>query len=176
MQLSRMSANPHFYDYMHFLDFQEDGSVEFVDGAGQAINTVAHGKYQVLSSDQDSVDVLFRQVVEVNPYQEEEKLNDIDDFTIRVTKENGTFPFIQEVVWKIEDEQEHPCLVYPVRYVFETDPLAFGRPNQMHNLYYIIESRELIESARYYYPLSSQKKLTIRQLREQGISLEQQSG
>ena len=167
-----MSANPHFYDYIHSLNFQEDGSVEFVDGAGQAINTVAHGKYQVLNPNQNSVEILFTNVVEVNPYQEEEKVNYIGNFTIKIIKEEGTFSFVQEIVWKIEDEQEQPCLIYPVRYVFETDPLAFGRPNQAHNLYYIIENRELIESARYYYPLSVQEKLTLRQLTEKGISPE----
>ncbi len=66
MHLSRMSANPHFYDYIHFLNFQEDGSVELIDGAGQLINTVARGNYRVGTVTQNSAEVTFYNLVEVN--------------------------------------------------------------------------------------------------------------
>lgn len=165
-----MAANPHFYDYVHVMLFQEDGFVKFVDGAGQCINTIARGRYKVSESPCDSAEVAFSCVVEVNPRREEEEINHVPDFRVKLTRETGVFAFAEEVVWRIEDEQEHPYLLYTTRYVFDRDPLAFSRPKQMKNLYHLVEDKEMVESARCYYPVDGGQRLTLGQLREQGIN------
>ena len=167
-----MSANPHFYDYIHSLHFEDNGKIEFVDGAGQVINTVARGGYRLGEVKQNSAEISFIEVVKVNPYEADKVIAAVGDFAVRVTREEGLFSFAQEIMWKIQDEQETPCLLYTERYVFETDPLAFGRSSQSRNLYYITESRELVESARYYYPRNNAQILTIRQLKAKGLMLE----
>ena len=162
-------ANPQFYDYLHDIKFEADGSVEMVDAAGQIINTVAHGKYRVHKIDAFKAEVEFYDLVQVNPYKRHEKRGDVEDFRVKVVKEEGVFPFREETVWRVEDEDEWPCLLYQSRYLFEFDPLEFGRSNQMGNLYYLLENKELIESVRYYYIRDEGQRLTARELEALGI-------
>jgi hypothetical protein len=37
MKEKRISANPNFYDYLHYLLFSEDNTVNIFDGGGQCI-------------------------------------------------------------------------------------------------------------------------------------------
>lgn len=161
-------ANPQFYDYLHLIEFKADGSVEMVDGAGQVLNTLAHGRYRVRNIDASTAEVEFYDLVQVNPYKRQEKRGDVEDFRVKVVKEEGSFPFREETVWRIEDEDEWPCLLYRSRYVFEFDPLGFGRSNQMGNLYYLLENKELVESVRYYYIRDEGQRLTVRELEALG--------
>ena len=41
-----LSANPHYYDYIHYMSFEEDGTIELSDGGGQFMNFEATGKYK----------------------------------------------------------------------------------------------------------------------------------
>jgi hypothetical protein len=167
-----LSANPHYYDYIHSLVFKDDGSVELVDGAGQLINAEAVGKYRVRDIDASSVEVEFYDVIEVNPYQKDRRLRDIAPFKVKVLREEGVFPFRQEVVWKINDETEWPCLLYRARYVFDSDPLAFARAKQARNLYYLLEDKDLIDAARYYYLREDRQELTAKEMLALGIPKE----
>ncbi len=169
MRLPFMIANPHFYDYIHVLDFKDDQTVELVDGAGQLINTVARGHYQARDLSPSSAEVTFFGLIEVDPYHNYQKIDDIPDFTVQVSKEDGSFAFLREVVWKIEDAATHPALLYQTRYVYAFDPLEFGRPNQANNLYNIVEQKELVDSVRYYYPRDDAQELVLRDMLALGI-------
>ena len=35
IKTGRLSANPHYYDYLHAIEIQDDNNVRFLDGAGQ---------------------------------------------------------------------------------------------------------------------------------------------
>lgn len=160
-------ANPQFYDYLHFIEFRADGSVEMVDGAGQVLNTLAHGKYRVHKIDISTAEVEFYDVVQVNPYKKHEKRGDVENFRLKVVNEKGVFPFREEIVWRVDDEDAWPCLLYQSRYIFEFDPLQFGRSNQIGN--YLLENKELVESARTYYIRDEVQKLTAKELEALGI-------
>ncbi|MFH1484945.1 MAG: hypothetical protein ABIH46_02645, partial [Chloroflexota bacterium] len=145
------------------------GSVEMVDGAGQMLNTMARGKYRIHGIDASSAEVEFYELVEVNPYDEDEKIGDVDSFRVKAVREESVFPFREETALRIEKEDEWPCLLYRARYVFESDPLEFGRPNQAGNLYHLLEDVELDESVRYYYIRDEVQRLTARELEALGI-------
>jgi hypothetical protein len=167
-----MAANPYYYDYIHSLYFEDDGTVELVDGAGQLVNAVATGKYRVHKIDIDSGEVEFYNLVEVNPYKNNKKIRKLKPFTVRFFREEGIFPFRQEIVWRIDNEDEWPCLLYKARYVFESDPLSFARENQARNLYYLTENKDLFDSACYYYSRKDGQELTAKEMLDLGIPKE----
>jgi hypothetical protein len=169
-RLTNLIANPHYYDYIHSLEFTVDGLVELVDGAGQALNAVVKGKYNTLEENETVAKLEFFDLIETNPYKENQKIRDIESFSVKVVKEKGLFPFAQEVVWKIKNEDEHPCLLFQERYVFEADPFMFAKERQAQNLYYITESKDLVESARFYYPINNVQRLTKKEILSLGIS------
>lgn len=169
-QLTDLAANPHYYDYIHAIRFAPGGSVKLVDGAGQALNAVVSGKYRIVEESETVATLEFFDLIQTNPYRENEKIRDIESFSAKVVKETGSFPFIQEVVWEIENEDDHPCLLFHERYVFEFDPFEFARERQAQNLYYMIESKDLVESARFYYPINYVEQLTKKEIQSLGIS------
>jgi hypothetical protein len=162
-------ANPHFYDYIHLLKIEPNNRIEMIDGAGQALNAIASGRLRVTTVDEESAEFEFSDLTELDPYGKREVIRRLDPFHIRVKKEIGVFAFCQEVVWRIPNRRKWPCLVYSTRYVFAEDPLAFGREMQVNNLYYKIEQRELIESAKTYYPTESRMEAPLDELLERGI-------
>jgi hypothetical protein len=107
--------------------------------------------------------------VEYGPYTEK-KLGDIESFTAKVIKEQGVFPFRQETVWRVDGEDEWPCLLYRIRYVFESDPIAFARDRRIRNLYYLLEEKEPVESTRIYFAWDDAQRLTAREMISLGIS------
>ena len=159
---TRLSANPQFYDYLHCLDFESDGSIQMIDGGGQVINTKARGKYRISQADGTSFEVHFTELVETDPYEDDKIIDQLDDFSVSYKKQEGLFAFRQEVVWRIDDETKWPCLLYPSRYLFDVDPLEFGNPNQDHNLYFILENKDFRKSIHYYYARSDAQELPDR--------------
>ncbi len=89
--------------------------------------------------------------------------------SVTVSREEGLFAFRRQVIWKVADEGEWPCLLYRVRYVFDVDPLASMTSNRDGNLYYIVEAQEL--DTRYYYPRDAAERLTLRELEQMGLSI-----
>ncbi len=176
MRLPVMSANPHLYDYLHCLRFQDDFSVELLDGAGQVINMVTRGSYRARERYTSRLEVSFHDLVEVNPYDDYQKVREIAGFAVRCTLEHGTFPFRRQVMWGIDDEQEWPCMLFRERYVFDRDPLSVGQANQARNLYYRAEPEAYLarirDSARYYYPRDGRQEHTWRELAALGITQE----
>jgi hypothetical protein len=188
-------ANPHLYDYIHHLSFSPLGIVEIMDGAGQVLNALIKGRFSVQARDQSSVLVHFSDLVELkqkppflaqprdpdysstdysdidwieNPdYQVEEPIRSLVPISVILTREEGIFPFMQQVVWKIHDKQEWPCLLYRVRYAFEIDPLEQVLSNRIDNLYYDMEAEE--PDTRYYYRQGDAQKLSAQELAQMGI-------
>ncbi len=160
---SVLAANPHYYDYFHILKFEND-MVEFTDGAGQAINTVASGKFQVSQSESLFLEFEFYDIVEINPYRKNEKVRDIKPFKVKCRKEEGTFALWQEVMWRDPSEEDSPWLVSKELYVFDFDPLSFGVENQRRNLYYQTEKKDFGESLRFYYERNKVQQLKLKKL------------
>ncbi len=49
-------ANPHYYDYFHFLCLKPNKKkIKLVDGGGQKINFVAKGKYELIENLTDGI-------------------------------------------------------------------------------------------------------------------------
>ncbi len=65
-----------------------------------------------------------------------EPIRALAPITVLVTREDGLFPFVQQVIWKIDHEEERPCLLYRARYVFEADPLEPVRDRRAGWFYY----------------------------------------
>jgi hypothetical protein len=170
MKLAYMLANPQLYDYVHDLDFREDGSVELKDGAGQLINCVVRGRYSVRALGDESAVVAFFELKEVDPHQDYALLGERAGFSVQVTRERGLFPFIEESPSKVNDPDARPALLYQMRYVYTFDPLTFGRGKEISNLYGVVEGRELSESARCYYPRDEVERLTAGELRARGLA------
>lgn len=188
------AANPHLYDYLHFLVFDATGTVEMQDGAGQRLNTLVCGHF---SSEQLAPNVFqahFSEMVELNPYYKMERFRGLDfdtyfqavqgdvpyeeqdirshpePFSVQITREDGLFFLRRQVVWKIADEDDWPYLLYRVRYVFDSDPLEQFEPNRQGGLYYELEPPELDTCI--YYRREDAQELTARDLHDMGIAIE----
>lgn len=167
-----LSAYPYYYDYLHSIHLKFRRIVKIVDGAGQVLNSLARGKYQLHVIDGMNAELEFQELAEYSPYRKEEKLRDLAPFSVRVRKEEGLFPFANEVVWRIPNKDEWPCRLYRVRYVFEYDPLTFGDERAKENLYNMFESNDLINETHLYYAKSDAQHLTKKELVELGVPLE----
>jgi hypothetical protein len=161
-------ANPHLYDYLHRLSFSPSGTVEMVDGAGQVLNSLVRGRFSLQAAGQNAVLVQFFDLVELNPYDEQEKRRGLDAISVKLTRQEGIFAFKQQVIWSIRNEQEWPCLLYRRRYVFEDDPLTQVLSSRAENLYYLLEAQE--PDTNFYYRRDDGQRLTARELSQMRIS------
>jgi hypothetical protein len=166
---SVLVADPHVYDYMHFLSFERGNKVEMVDGGGQVINAEAKGHFKILPVSAVQADVEFYDLAEHHTYGRGKKAN-IEGFTVRVTQENGVFAFREIGPWGFEADK-WPCLLYRARYVFERDPLEFARQRRGGNLFNLTEGENLLDSDRFYYDRDDVKKLAAKDLAKLGIQL-----
>jgi hypothetical protein len=190
----RLVANPYLYDYVHTLEFHSAGIIEMVDGAGQRLNTLVHGRFSVEQVSPTAFLVSLTDLVEINPYytlerfrgldlaayakavqgyvpyEEHDVRRRLDPFSVHVAQEEGLFSLRQHVIWKIRDAQEWPYLLYRVRYRFASDPLAPFLPNRQGNLYYQEETPE--PDTRVYYRVEDAQRLTARELAQRGIAVE----
>jgi hypothetical protein len=170
MHLPTMSANPDFYDYVHRLVFHEGGSVDMLDGGGQAFIFAAHADCQIRGLTTTAAMVTFHNIVEVNPYNREQVVRTIDSFTVEVIREDGLFPFQCDVMWNVPDSDEWPCLLFTTRYIFAADPMHIGYINrQRRPIYYLPGSVNGMETERYYYPLEQSQRLPAKELFARGI-------
>jgi hypothetical protein len=189
-----LEANPYLYDCIHRLRFFPSGVVEMLDGAGQLINAHVKGRFALQSGDEHTALIQFFDLVELklkpsvlvqttdhgpvaedysnvtsveNPDSHNEgPIRALAPMSILMLREEGLFPFVQQVIRKIRDEQEHPCLLYPVRYVFETDPLEPVHDRRAGRPYY----QGWIEpDLRYYYCQDDAQHLTAHDLDQRDI-------
>lgn len=164
----RLAANPQLYDYIHALHFRADGSVEMLDGAGQAIIAVARGNFTVENGDESSALISFKNLIEVDAYNNYERIGVLEPFTIRVVREEG--PFVVDIPLARPEGEERLFNLFRERYVFETDPLTFARQREQQNLYFHLNvSAAVVDSARDYYPIRAAVAVTAGQLEAMGI-------
>jgi hypothetical protein len=169
--VSTLAANPHYYDYFHSLKFDKN-HVSFADGAGQQINTIASGKFIAKRIDTFSTELDFYDITELHPYNNKQKIRDIDRFKVVCKREEGIFALWKDAGWHITDKEDNPCLLTEERYVFEFDPLSFSVKNQQQNLYYKIERKDFSKSLLIYYNPDKTQELTFRELKALGINRE----
>lgn len=197
----RWAANPSWYGYLHYLDFGPLGTADMVDGGGQRLNTLVRARFTAQQHSPTATLLRFTDLVELNPYYKFERFRGLeidayiqaaagdvpydvpyddhdvrsrpDPFSVRVTREDGLFPVRKQVVWKIEDEEQWPYLLFQVRYRFDADPLAAFAPNHSGSLYF--ETLEAPEpDTRVYYRVQDAQERTARELVQAGIALEEE--
>lgn len=173
-----MSANPHYYDYIHWIRLESDGTVRMVDGGGQVLRREIRGRFRVLVEESGVVEILFHDLVDVDPYERSAEQRKVDDLRVRVDFEQGPFVFACEVVWKVTDENA-PWLLCEYRFALSQDPLAAGRPSlpefppeylehpEIKRL--VEENRAYRERSRRYYVRSACQELPYCKLREKGL-------
>ncbi len=163
-----LAANPHYSDYRHVLFFYDEGLFQMMEGAGQIINGKAVGKYRIGLTNDTSAIIKLDNLVEVNVYQQDQKIRDISPMRLTVVKEEGIFAFRDEDR-SSNDRGEWPCLLYEVRYVFDTDPLAFAQDNAFQSGYFMNKEKNFTEATRYYYAHEDRRELTAKRLFELGV-------
>jgi len=121
-----IAANPHYYDYIHFIDRAEDGALEMVDGGGQALRRQINGRVEVIDATASVAELLFCDLFDVDPYGRKPDKKKLEDLRVRVEVEAGPFALRQGVVWHVK-EGEEPWLLYQHRLVFSEDPISIGQ-------------------------------------------------
>jgi hypothetical protein len=175
---ARLSANPHYYDYVHFLSLGEQGAVALVDGGGQALRRRVVGRLEVIGATRTRAEAWFRDLFDVDPWERSEERTPLEDLVTGVRVETGPFALRCEVVWRVE-EDEAPWLLFQHRLAFDTDPLAAGRPSFLDWPPEVLEHpdmREMVESmrksseaGRRYYLVGSGVELPQREIVRMGL-------
>lgn len=164
----RLVANPHRYDYIHFLELFEDGRVEMVEGGGQVLRRQINGRYEIVVLGPTEAHVRFYDLRDVDPYGKSQETRDVDAFAVRVVLEKGPFAYECEVVWKVKPGED-PYVLFQERLAFERDPLAAGTPEMPEfppEALEVPEFREFIarhqryvDAARRYYDVQRQVEM-----------------
>ncbi|QKF93967.1 hypothetical protein QKU48_gp0509 [Fadolivirus algeromassiliense] len=159
---TRLSANPQFYDYLHSIIFQSNGTCNFIDGAGQCICLDINGTYLIHYGSENKT----------SGYMEFNFDNDnlTKHFSVNFRVQEGLFVMVNEIVWnsKIKD---WPVSVYNQRYVFDNDPFEGLYQNREKNLYFILEGdKEVKEEMKYFYGSSPNTSKKMDQLTEEELN------
>lgn len=155
-----LSANPHYYDYLHSLEFKAGGDIEICQGAGQLITTLVQGHYKIQDTSNKNVhSFTLYDMAEYDPYSDE-KIADLNSYTIHLIQETGLFAFKQEVVWKIANPDEHPCLLYNVRYLYSINAID---PDKIRQNEHFSPSLDI------YYANQDRQEVTLADLKQLGI-------
>ena len=170
-----LSSNPHFYDYIHFVDLREGGVVEMVAGGGQVLRRRIVGRFQVLSATASAAAISFFDLLDTDPYERSPETRKVEDRTIHVEVEAGPFVMPCEVVWNVTEE-EAPWLLFQDRLAFSEDPLALGQPGLPREVLEHPEMKEFFarvirsqESERRYWQSSAGTELTKREIDRLGL-------
>ncbi len=163
-----LSANPHWYDYLHFLDINANGSLKMVDGGGQVVNATVKGRLTISPLTDTQAEISLTKLAEYHPYKKG-KIRDLPDFTTKLTQEDGIFAFYEQMFGRPKNPDDRRCLLYRTRYVFEVDPLLCVEENQRGNLYNMTENRDFKNSVRFYYARDDMEELTLKALKKLGF-------
>jgi hypothetical protein len=173
-----LSANPHYYDYIHYIELAQGGTVKMVGGAGQALRREIVGKYRIVTLGPFDAEVYFYELSDVDPYARTTESRPVADFTSRVTLEKGPFVFKCEVVWKVS-EDDWPFLLCDHRLVFDDDPLASGQPKwpdfppealEVPEIRDLVErNRRSSEAARRYYAPEGRTEMPQHEIKKLGL-------
>lgn len=120
-----LCANPHYYDYIHFIKLKEGGEVDMVAGGGQALHRQLLGRYELSFPGEDEAVIRFFDITDVNPYDNAVVRERYDEMTYRIHMETGPFAFPYDIPANIPEEQ-WPWKIYAFRLVFDDDPLSVG--------------------------------------------------
>lgn len=161
-------ANPHWYDYLHHIKVETDGSLEMVDGGGQVINATVRGQLTIAPLTDTQAEAAFTKLAEYHPYKKV-KIRNLPDFSTNLTREDGIFAFYEQMFGRPKNPDDRPCLLYRTRYVFEVDPLLCVQENQRGNLYNMTENRDFKNSVRFYYARDDMEELTLKALKKLGF-------
>lgn len=157
-----LSANPNFYDYIHSINLQPNGTCEFVDGAGQCLCLDITGTYKLTydSDQQTSGSIEFK--------FENEKCH--RHFKVNFKLQQGTFIMRDEIVWN-STMKNWPFSIYTKKFVFDTDPFEGLYQNRENNLYFMLESdKEIKEDMKYFYTSDSIARKTMETLNQNELT------
>lgn len=161
-------ANPDYYDYLHYRRLGADDNAKLTAGAGQRIHFDAQGKYKL---DLTNGTLELFELRETAPYGNEEVRRTLPARTNRFQRQIGLFAMRQETPFVPDSADEEPVIVFPERYVFESDPLEFAQEGAMSNLYYLTETRDLKASERIYYRSDLRERITLGEAKRRGLKL-----
>ena len=147
-----LNANPHYYDYIHHMNFGEDGTVELWDGGGQCMNFEATGTYK-FTFDNDKYGKLTI------------KLKGRDDIEVKFGIEKGPF-FLNNEMIRSWDYSFDYIYMAKERYVFESDPLSMCESSRRGNLMFMFGDEGDINKRTYY---EHCKVKTAKKWKEKGI-------
>lgn len=171
----RLDANPQFYDYIRSVSLREDGSVEMIAGAGQALRRRIVGKHRVTYSTSEEAEIHFFDLLDTDPYERRPETAKVDDMKLGVVLEVGPFALQCEVVWNVT-EDKRPWLLVQRRLRFSDDPLAAGQPELPKELLEHPETKALFEgeaqrreARRRYYRTSDGVELSQQEILGMGL-------
>ncbi|MEM8861018.1 MAG: hypothetical protein AAGD96_22065 [Chloroflexota bacterium] len=174
-----LNANPNYYDYLGEINFLSSEKLELASGGGQVIHGKATGSFNLEIMNNNSAKLSIFNLIETDPYYELRedkdpngpKIRDLPNLAFSITRETGTFAMKQEVVWRIEDEQKWPCLLYKTRYRFDKPPLAFAFENRSKGLYFTLENKDFDESEMVFYSNHDRQEVDLQTLISKGIEV-----
>ena len=165
--IGRHCANPHYYDYLHAIELNEDGSFKFLTGAGQCPGIDVIGKW-FLNDENNSLK--FQEVTEVNPFDNDEVIESHKGFEVKFSYFEETTSFRNEVVWRVFKESDWPASIFTSKIIFDEDPIKrLSRDDG--NLYYVLENKNFDESEKTYYPMFKKEETNFEELKKLDIKI-----
>lgn len=155
-----LSSNPHFYDHIHDIIFDQN-KIKITDGGGQHINFMATGDYEL---DKINNILKIKNLKRIDPFTNK-IINSLEDKEFKFTIENGPFYLRQQVIWHIQNYTEIEYNIYNERYIFEVDPLECANESRKDNLKFLLSGGEDNQSKKVYYTQGKCK--TIRELMDE---------
>jgi hypothetical protein len=146
-----LEANPDYYDYIHRLQLNDDGTASLCDGGGQVINFKGSANYMMeYDSDKKGGTLKMFDIVLKNAYSKEQIPVDRSEINIRFIIEYGQYILTEGRCWNLPSVFDEKLLIYTKRYVFESDPLKLEYQTRNHNLFNMIENIKELSERTYY--------------------------
>lgn len=172
-----LEANPHFYDYLHRISLYDDGTCEFVDGAGQCVNLAIKGEFYFNYNDdkEDSGYIKFYFDTD-RPEGNNDGSSDTDNkdfdkkFQVNFKIQTGPFIMLDEIVWNSTFDNRSVS-IYSKRFVFDADPFQGLYQNRENNLFFILEGdKETDESVKCFYSYDDKVTKKMKELNVDELS------
>lgn len=140
-----LSANPHYYDYLHSIRLcpskinENEGKIELVDGGGQCVSFEGFGDYKIENNDIMS----YLYVYNLKKKNYDDSYSDLADFKVAFKIVNElSFLKMYSYAWEDRSHLGVTYNVIPKKYVFEYDPLRIAQSKRINNLYFNLESTD----------------------------------
>ena len=166
------SANPQFYDYIHWFKLfsekdNEYGTIKMCAGGGQKIDFYAEGEYSMNFIDDNNGSLVIKNLSEKYPYNDDQEIAKYPDYEINFKLEDGRY--ILGPIWGNPNHMEEKLLVAEYRWIFEKDPLIPGQSSRDNNLMHVLGDLPDDSSERIYY--TEYDHLTRQELKERNLPL-----